>query len=75
MQETSEVGKAGKIVCTYFEGLIDKHMPNFSNLVHQQETSADGDGKAQESKKRKMTPPPQSTFSEKSGGDPVVHVH
>lgn len=75
--ESSEVGKAGKIVRDLFERLVGDHMPDYSSYASRPDAS-DEDGKPAETsaKKRKTTPPPPSRHHhEKSGSGELVHVH
>lgn len=78
LQETSEVGKAGKIVRSFFERLVDKHMPEYSTYAHRHESPDTAESRLEsERKKRKTTPPPHSshfTQGEKSS-DSTVHIH
>lgn len=77
--ETSEVGKAGKIVKEFFERLVKEHMPNYSSYVQKALDTPDEKSSEHGAKKRKMTPPPPSKDHHHSHSDntddSLVHVH
>lgn len=57
--EMSEVGKAGKIVHSFFERLVDCHMPDYASYTRHQRENPDSDVRPEaERKKRRLTPPP-----------------
>lgn len=74
LQETSEVGKAGKIVQSFFDRLVDNHMPEYSSYARRHESPDIPESRVEsERKKRKTTPPPHS--NNLTHGESTVHIH
>ncbi|XP_076471034.1 LOW QUALITY PROTEIN: transcription intermediary factor 1-alpha-like [Babylonia areolata] len=72
--ETSEVGKAGKIVRGFFDRLVDRHMPEFGSYARRRHESPEGDRHETERKKRRLTPPPPHS-GQQGENSAVQQVH
>ncbi|XP_070200602.1 E3 ubiquitin-protein ligase TRIM33-like isoform X2 [Littorina saxatilis] len=70
--ETSEVGKAGKIVRGFYERLVERHMRQYSAYARRYDIP-ESEKIDSDRKKRKTTPPPHSNHT--AHGEQLLHVH
>ena len=69
LQETSEVGKAGKKVREMFYKLVDSSLPDYSTYARKQDSP---EAIENDRKKRKHTPPPQAQLKIQHAGTAVA---